>query len=93
MMSRDSINLSMIKPIVVCKQALVIKVITLIVLMILSACSAVTTRPEADLWGEWSFAGGEGGSLAYGADLLFKKEGVLTFLGRLPVWQYNMILS
>ena len=82
MICRVSINLSMIEQIVVCKQALVMKVIALFVMMTLSACSAVTGRPEADLWGEWAYTDNEGGSLEYATDLHFQEDGGLTLQAR-----------
>jgi len=81
-MSRISINLSIIKQVVLCKQAVALEVIALFVVMALSACTAVTGRPEADMWGEWAYAGGQGGIPTYASDLYFQEDGSLTFMGR-----------
>ena len=53
--------------------------------IILSACTACTgspLKPEAALWGEWAYAGGDGGSMDYVDDLSFQEDGTLTRLGR-----------
>jgi hypothetical protein len=60
--------------------ALIILNITLVILC--TACTGSALKPEAALWGNWTYAGGQGGSLDYATDLHFQEDGVLTLLDR-----------
>jgi formylglycine-generating enzyme required for sulfatase activity len=59
---------------------------TLIILSMLmalcSACTGSVRKPEADLWGQWAYAGGEGDSSAYDGDLEFLQDGSLVITGQ-----------
>ena len=61
--------------------------------MILSACSGSPLKPEAALWGEWAYAGGEGGDLAYAADLIFQEDGTLAMLGRPQIQATYVVIA
>jgi hypothetical protein len=56
-----------------------------------TSCTSSTLKPEAALWGEWAYAGGEGGNMDYAIDLSFQEDGNLTLLGR-PQFQAAYVI-
>jgi formylglycine-generating enzyme required for sulfatase activity len=57
-------------------------IILTMLIALCTACSGSSLKPEADLWGYWAYAGGEGGNPAYATDLEFLQDGSLVIRGQ-----------